>query len=52
MDTSSKPIIEHIHLFLDYCEVEKGLADKTQKNYKRYLQKFLLWLKFPKSQHL
>ena len=52
MDTSSKPIIEHIHLFLDYCEVEKGLADKTQKNYQHYLAKFVSWLKKAKKEAL
>lgn len=44
METSSKPIIKHIPDFLDYCEVEKGLRDNTQKNYQRYLQKFVLWM--------
>jgi len=45
MEESNKSIIQHIPDFLDYCEVEKGLADKTQENYKRYLDKFVLWLK-------
>ena len=45
MPQSDKSIIQHIPDFLDYCEVEKGLADKTQENYKRYLDKFVLWLK-------
>ena len=40
-----KPLIEYIPDFLDYCEVEKGLADKTQENYSRYLKKFADWLK-------
>ncbi|MFH1714278.1 MAG: tyrosine-type recombinase/integrase [Candidatus Nealsonbacteria bacterium] len=44
MQKSDKSIIKHIPDFLDYCEVEKGLADKTQENYKRYLDKFVLWL--------
>src|SRR3989344_6716085 len=44
MINSDKPIIKHIPDFLDFCEVEKGLADKTQENYKRYLDKFVLWL--------
>ncbi len=44
MTTSQKPIIEYIPDFLDYCEVEKGLSDNTQKNYKRYLNKFIFWL--------
>jgi site-specific recombinase XerD len=45
MEKSNKPIINHIPDFLDYCEVEKGLSNKTQENYKRYLTKFELWLK-------
>lgn len=44
MKKSDKPIIKHILDFLDYCEVEKGLSEKTQINYKRYLQRFVLWL--------
>src|SRR4030042_6520951 len=44
MKESSTPIIKHIPDFLDYCEVEKGLSSKTQENYQRYLQKFILWL--------
>lgn len=42
---SPKPIIEYIPDFLDYCEVEKGLSNNTQKNYQRYLKKFSDWLK-------
>ncbi len=49
MGKSDKSIIKHIPDFLDYCEVEKGLADKTQENYKRYLDKFVSWLKKTKK---
>ena len=52
MEKSDKSIIQHIPDFLDYCEVEKGLADKTQENYKRYLDKFVLWLKTTRKQDL
>lgn len=45
MQNSNKPIIKHIPDFLDYCEIEKGLSDNTQKNYSRYLKKFTDWLK-------
>ncbi len=45
MDKSNTSIIKHIPDFLDYCEVEKGLANNTQKNYERYLNKFVFWLK-------
>ncbi len=44
MHNSDKPIIKHIPNFLDYCEVEKGLRDNTQKNYSRYLNVFEKWL--------
>ncbi len=50
MKQSNIPIIKHIPDFLDYCEVEKGLADKTQENYKRYLDKFVSWLKRAKKE--
>jgi integrase/recombinase XerD len=44
MKNSSKPIIEHIPLFLNYC-IEEGLSDKTFENYKNYLKRFITWLK-------
>jgi site-specific recombinase XerD len=44
MKKSNNPIIKHIPDFLDYCEVEKGLSNNTQKNYQRYLNKFKFWL--------
>lgn len=42
---TSEPIVELVLPFLDYCEIEKGLANNTQKNYKQYLQLFTGWLK-------
>lgn len=45
MNNSPLPLIGHIPHFIDYCEVEKGLRDNTQKNYQRYLNKFVFWLK-------
>ncbi|MBI1866614.1 MAG: tyrosine-type recombinase/integrase [Candidatus Staskawiczbacteria bacterium] len=50
MEKSTKPIISQIPDFLDYCEVQKGLRDNTQKNYQRYLNKFVGWLKLKKLQ--
>ncbi len=44
MKNSSKPIKEHLQDFLDYCEIEKGLRENTQENYKKYLDKFFHWL--------
>lgn len=52
MKKSNQTIIKHIPDFLDYCEVEKGLADKTQRNYKHYLVKFVSWLKNTKKEAL
>jgi site-specific recombinase XerD len=52
MKKSDKTIIKHIPDFLDYCEVEKGLSEKTQQNYDRYLKKFVLWLKKAKKEAL
>ena len=39
------PLPDHVLPFLDYCEVEKGLANNTQKNYRQYLKLFIDWLK-------
>jgi len=41
---SDKAILRHITDFLDYCDVERGLSNNTQKNYQRYLRKFEGWL--------
>ncbi|MDP2362998.1 MAG: phage integrase N-terminal SAM-like domain-containing protein, partial [Ignavibacteria bacterium] len=51
MNKSSRPIIEHVPLFLNYCK-EVGLSEKTQENYSRYLKKFILWLKKEKKSTL
>ena len=45
MEKSNQPILKHFPDFLDYCEIEKGLSEKTQENYSRYLNKFKEWLK-------
>lgn len=44
MRNSDKPIIKHIPDFLDYLEIEKGLGNKTQENYARFLHRFSEWL--------
>ena len=41
---NTPPIIDHLSPFLDYCEIEKGLSNNTQKNYKQYLLLFIGWL--------
>lgn len=35
---------DHILPFLDYCEIEKGLSNNTQRNYRQYLRLFTHWL--------
>ncbi|MBI4128977.1 MAG: phage integrase N-terminal SAM-like domain-containing protein, partial [Parcubacteria group bacterium] len=45
MKNSSKPIRDHILDFLEYCEVEKGLAPRSVENYQRFLKKFTEWLR-------
>ncbi len=45
MNNSPIPVITHIKNFLDYLDIEKGLAHKSQENYSRYLQRFINWLK-------
>ena len=52
MKKSNIPILKHIPDFLDYCEVEKGLSNKTQENYQRYLQKLGVWLESKDKDHL
>jgi len=52
MQKNNKPIIKHIPDFLEYLEVERGAASKTQENYSRYLNKFIKWLKMNKNEHL
>ncbi|MEA3398662.1 MAG: tyrosine-type recombinase/integrase [Patescibacteria group bacterium] len=40
----NKTIIKYLIDFLDYLEIEKGLSNKTQENYSRFLNKFFTWL--------
>ncbi len=49
---SNKPLLKHIPDFLDYCEVEEGLSNNTQKNYQRYLNKFSYWLKIKNKENI
>ena len=44
MKKDPKPIIEHISDFLEYLDVEKGLSNKSQETYERFLRKFVKWL--------
>lgn len=45
MEQSQKPISQHISDFLDWLDIEKGLSNKSQENYSRFLNKFINWLK-------
>src|SRR5579864_5589036 len=42
---SNGNIASYVLPFLDYCEIEKGLSNNTQRNYKQYLSLFTNWLK-------
>ncbi len=41
---STTPLQKQILPFLDYCEIEKGLSNNTQRNYQQYLSLFVHWL--------
>jgi len=45
MERSKKPISQHLNDFLDWLDIEKGLSNKSQENYSRFLKKFINWLK-------
>jgi site-specific recombinase XerD len=49
---SDLPIKEYILPFLDYCEIEKGLSNNTQRNYNQYLKLFTSWLSQTKNEKL
>ena len=42
---TQKKISSYVTPFLDYCEIEKGLSNNTQKNYGQYLKLFTTWLR-------
>src|SRR3989338_278806 len=52
MEQSKIPIPRHINDFLDWIDIEKGLSSKTQENYRRFLEKFLVWMKKNKFEDL
>ena len=39
-----QPLRSYLLPFLDYCEIEKGLSNNTQRNYRQYLRVFFAWL--------
>ncbi len=52
MQKSSKPIISYISDFLEYLDIEKGLSNKSQETYGRFLKKFSNWLEANKLKDL
>lgn len=45
MEKSLKTINDQIHDFMEYLDIEKGLSNKSQETYARFLKKFSGWLK-------
>lgn len=41
---SHDPLPKLVLPFLEYCEIEKGLSNNTQRNYEQYLKLFTGWL--------
>ena len=37
---NQQPLRSYLLPFLDYCEIEKGLSNNTQRNYRQYLRVF------------
>jgi len=52
MKKNTRPIIEHINDFLEYLDIEKGLSNKSQETYYRFLAKFSSWLSTNKLEKL
>jgi len=44
MAEAQQPLRNYLLPFLDYCEIEKGLSNNTQRNYRQYLRVFFTWL--------
>ena len=44
MAEAQQPLRSYLLPFLDYCEIEKGLSNHTQRNYRQYLRVFFAWL--------
>jgi site-specific recombinase XerD len=44
MKKSNIPIIEHVPRFLEYLDIERGLSNKTQETYTRFLKSFIVWI--------
>ncbi len=44
MKKSNQSIISHMPRFFEYLDIEKGVSNKTQETYSRFLQSFIRWL--------
>ena len=44
MKKDTRPIVQHINDFLEYLDIEKGLSNKSQETYERFIKKFIKWL--------
>ena len=45
MKRSDNPISDHIRPFLEHLDIERGLSNRTQETYSRFLGAFVKWLK-------
>ena len=45
MENRNKPISDYFRPFLEHLDIERGLSNKTQETYLRFLNGFLKWLK-------
>ncbi len=45
MKKSNTSITDHISSFFEYLDIEKGVSNKTQETYRRFLQSFMSWIK-------
>lgn len=52
MKKSDKAIRDHIFDFLEYCEIKKGMAVNSIKNYDNFLKAFVEWLEKNKLHNL
>lgn len=52
MNKTNKPIKNLLPDYLEWLELEKGLSNKSQENYSRFLEKFLRFLKINKLEDI
>ncbi len=52
MKKSNQTILDHIPRFFEYLDIEKGVSNKTQETYSRFLESFTRWLKESKLENL